>query len=94
VTWTPNVGDVVEVRINQPDVRRAPWWDHRWKVTDVFHSTFGPVVIAFEHSNSLGDVFDDDAGGIAPKAFLPGHDHVLRLAGQVEGQLSLLEVAS
>jgi hypothetical protein len=87
--FVPNVGDVVEVRFNQPNVRLAPWWDHRWKVTDVFQSTFGPVVIAFEHSNSLGDVFDDDAGGIAPRAFLPGHDHVLRLAGQVEGQQAL-----
>ena len=87
--FVPNVGDVVEVRFNQPDVRRAPWWHHRWQVTDVFQSTFGPVVIAFEHSNSLGDAFDDDAGGIAPRAFLPGHDHVLRLAGQVEGQQAL-----
>ena len=85
-TWVPKPGDVVEVRFNQPDARRAPWSLHRWMVTDVFESTFGPVVIAYEHSSDRGDV--------APRAFMPGHDHLLRLAGQIEGQLPLLEVTS
>ena len=82
VPWTPKVGDVVEVRFNQPDVRRAPWWELPYRATAVVDTPHGPLVAAVA---VLPDGGDDDH----PVALWPGHDHVLRLAGQVEGQQTL-----
>jgi hypothetical protein len=80
VTFTPQPGDVVEVRFNRTDVQRAPWWSARFHVTDICDTRFGVVVVA--HSEHDPNV---------PTVLLPGQDHVLRLAGQVDGQASLFD---